>query len=252
MPTPRALPGLGIYGFWPLGSDSYKDQLDAGLRMVSALTQLAPLSMTTALPGSPAQGQIYIVPSGGDANKVALYDEGAWVYLTPQEGWRAWVRDLDKLFTFDGAAWVEFASGGAEFPDMTGQAGKVLAVNGTETGVEWVTDATGGGGGATALTVNTQTASYTLVLGDGTSSLVRMNVAGANDLTVPANATVAFPVGTVIQIRQAGAGQTTVVAAGGVTVNTPETLKLRKQGSSGALVKVGTNEWDLTGDLEIL
>jgi hypothetical protein len=77
-----------------------------------------------------------------------------------------------------------------------------------------------------------------------------MTSATAVNLTVPTNASVAFPVGTIIQIRQAGAGQVTVVASGGVTVNTAETLKLRKQGSTAALVKVDTNAWDLTGDLE--
>ena len=106
----------------------------------------------------------------------------------------------------------------------------------------------GGGGGA--LTINTRTANYTLVLGDA-GAYVRMNLVGANTLTVPANSTVAFPVGTVIHLRQVGAGQTTVAPVdGSVTINTSETMNLRTQGSSASLIKVGTNEWDLTGDLE--
>lgn len=99
--------------------------------------------------------------------------------------------------------------------------------------------------------INPEAASYTLVLADAWS-YTRMNVAGANNLTVPLNATVAFPIGTEIPFISIGAGQTTVVATGGVTINTPETLKLRKQWSTGLLTKVGTDEWDLTGDLELL
>lgn len=125
----------------------------------------------------------------------------------------------------------------------------MLVVNDTEDGVEWADPPEPA---PTALSINTKTASYTLILDDGINTLVRMNVASANDLTVPTNASVAFPIGTVIQIRQSNAGQTTVVASGGVTINTPETLKLRKQHSSAALIKVGTDEWDLTGDLEVL
>jgi len=100
------------------------------------------------------------------------------------------------------------------------------------------------------LTINTQADSYTLALSDGVNTYVRMNKGTANNLTVPPNGTIAFPVGTQIPIRQVGAGQTTIVEGMGVTVNTAETLKLRAQGSSASLIKVGTNEWDLAGDLE--
>lgn len=104
-------------------------------------------------------------------------------------------------------------------------------------------------GGGSTLTLNTQTASYTLVLADA-GKYVRMNVGGANDLTVPPNSSVAFAVGVTIHVRQVGAGQTTVVAGSGVTITTPETLKLRKQHATASLVKVGTDTWELFGDLE--
>lgn len=100
------------------------------------------------------------------------------------------------------------------------------------------------------LTANTQTDDYTLVLSDGSNTYVRMNKGTAVNLTVPPNSSVAFATGCQIPIRAVGAGQVTVVAGVGVTINSPETLKLRKQGSTATLIKVGTNEWDLTGDLE--
>lgn len=102
---------------------------------------------------------------------------------------------------------------------------------------------------AATLILNTQTDSYTLVLSD-TAKYVRMNKATANNLTVPLNSSVAFVTGTQIHIRQVGAGQTTIVATGGVTITTPETLKLRKQHATATLVKVGTDSWELMGDLE--
>jgi len=89
--------------------------------------------------------------------------------------------------------------------------------------------------------------SYTYAIGD---EYVRHNNASAISATVPLNATVPFPIGYIITLFQKGAGQVTVVATGGVTINTPETLLLRTQYSTASLVKVGTNEWDLTGDLE--
>ena len=112
---------------------------------------------------------------------------------------------------------------------------------GTEYGVQ--------AGPQTIIVQNTQTASYTLVLGDAGKS-VEMDAATANDLTVPPNSTVAFPVGTVIEVCQIGAGQTTVVAGSGVTVQTPETLVLTGQWSTVSLRKRATDEWVLVGDVE--
>lgn len=99
------------------------------------------------------------------------------------------------------------------------------------------------------LAFNRQTASYELVLSDR-NKIVEMNVAGANNLTVPLNSSIAFPVGTQILISQYGAGQTTIVATGGVTIRSKDgNLKLTDQYSAATLVKIATNEWYLFGDL---
>jgi hypothetical protein len=95
---------------------------------------------------------------------------------------------------------------------------------------------------------NVQTASYTLVLADA-GKAVEMDVAAANNLTVPANATVAFPVGTLVEVCQVGAGATTIVADTGVTVRTPETLVMSGQWSSVSLRKRAADEWVLAGDV---
>lgn len=102
---------------------------------------------------------------------------------------------------------------------------------------------------AALITANRQTASYTLVLADATK-LVEMNVAGVNDLTVPLNSSVAFPVGTQLLIAQYGAGQTTIVATGGVTIRSAGgALKFRAQYSQATLIKIATDEWYAGGDL---
>lgn len=108
----RTLPGLGLTGFWDLGQDEWNTGMDANIRALSALSQLTVLSAVTTLPGSPADGDIYIVTTGGNAQDVAVRDQGAWVYFTPVEGWRAWVRDTNKLVIFDGSVWAEFEAGG--------------------------------------------------------------------------------------------------------------------------------------------
>jgi hypothetical protein len=99
------------------------------------------------------------------------------------------------------------------------------------------------------ITTNRQTASYTLVLSDA-DKLVEMNVGSANNLTIPLNSSVAFPTGTQILVAQYGTGQTTIVATSGVTVRSNGgKLKLNVQYSGATLIKIGTDEWYLFGDI---
>jgi hypothetical protein len=90
---------------------------------------------------------------------------------------------------------------------------------------------------------------YTLLLADMYRT-VEMNNAAANTLTVPLNATAAFPIGTTIDIVQTGAGKTTLAAAGGVTLNsTGGLLSIAAQWSRATLQKRATDTWVLTGAL---
>lgn len=94
---------------------------------------------------------------------------------------------------------------------------------------------------------NTQTASYTLVLADD-GKIVEVSSASANTLTVPLNSSVAFTIGTRIEIIQTGAGQTTITPISGVTINGTPGLKTRAQYSVVTLVKRATNTWIAFGD----
>ena len=98
------------------------------------------------------------------------------------------------------------------------------------------------------ISTSAQTASYTLVLADKTK-IVEMSVASANTLTVPLNSSVAFPVGSQINILQTGAGQTTIAATAGVTINATPGLKIRAQWSYATLIKRATDTWVLVGDI---
>lgn len=99
------------------------------------------------------------------------------------------------------------------------------------------------------VTTNRQTASYTLAIADR-GKLVEMNVATANNLTIPLDSSVAFPIGTEIEIVQYGAGQTTIVATGGVTIRSASgNLKIASQYVAISLIKIGTNEWYCFGNL---
>lgn len=94
---------------------------------------------------------------------------------------------------------------------------------------------------------NNQTGTtYTLVIGDE-SKTVWMNNAAANILTVPLDATEAFPIDTIILVMMEGAGVTSVTAVAGVTVNgiNGGTGDLT-QFNGVTLVKRGINIWVAT------
>ena len=83
------------------------------LRLLDGLVQLSVLDRDlTAPPGSPTDGDRYIVGSGATAAwagwdlNVALWTDGAWLRLPPRTGWRAWVEDEGLLLVYDGASWI--------------------------------------------------------------------------------------------------------------------------------------------------
>lgn len=97
--------------------------------------------------------------------------------------------------------------------------------------------------------VNAQTVSYELVLADA-GKLITMDAAGATVLTVPANASVAFDVGTVVAVARLGAGTVTFAPAGGVTIHSASGfLAITPRYANAALTKLATNTWLLTGAL---
>lgn len=93
--------------------------VNESLRRLDALVQMAAVSRTiTAEPGTPLDGDIYILPdaASGDAwdgqgeGVLACYRDGEWAFIAPETGWRAYVADEAALFVFDGENWLDAAS----------------------------------------------------------------------------------------------------------------------------------------------
>ena len=118
------------------------------LRALDAVVQLMVLDKDlNSPPGSPVEGARYIVaasPTGawsGHAGKVAAYQDGAWGFYSPREGWLAWAADEDALYVWTGSAWSAFAGGGGGsldnvVEDTTPQLGGDLDGNGHNIGFD--------------------------------------------------------------------------------------------------------------------
>lgn len=149
--------------------------------------------------------------------------------------------------TFDAKGDLVVGTGADTFAKVTvGSNNTILVADSGETaGVKWAL--------GTPLQTNAQTASYTLVLSDA-FKLVEISNTSANTVTIPTNASVAYPTGTQINILQANTGQTTISGTAGVTVNstgaTTASPKLRERWSSATAIKRDTDSWVIVGDIE--
>ena len=146
----RTLPGIGLKGYWSLGEDGWKDENDSNLLMLSVLTRGRALDHVSTTPASPNNGDIYLFSSTHptQANKIAVRDNGAWVYLTPLSGWEMYDVAASAVRRFSGTQWVAQSAGGntdvfqIALSDMTtaittgtSKAGWIVPFNGTITDV---------------------------------------------------------------------------------------------------------------------
>lgn len=89
------------------------------LRNLDAIVHLAVLDRDlSSPPTSPANGDRYLIGTSasgnwsGNSGKIGAYQDGAWEFIQPREGWLAWVADENILLVFDGAVWTAAGGGG--------------------------------------------------------------------------------------------------------------------------------------------
>ncbi len=106
-----------VLPFLAVGQAQKHVTVNESLRKLDAIIQLSVVSATTtAEPGAPADGSVYVIPSGKTGphwsayanGSLGYYRDGAWVEITPREGWLAFVKDTDLLLAYTGSAWSLF------------------------------------------------------------------------------------------------------------------------------------------------
>ncbi len=111
-------PNLGLPYILAAQSQKHVPHNEA-VRALDAIVQLSVLDRSlTEPPALPAEGDRFIVassPAGvwaGQAEKIAAFQDGAWMFYAPREGWISWVADENIAVAFDGTVWTALSSGG--------------------------------------------------------------------------------------------------------------------------------------------
>ncbi len=88
------------------------------IRALDAIVQLSVLDKDLTVPPiSPVDGERYIIASpatgawSGKDDQIAAWQDGAWIFYTPQAGWLAFVIDEGELVVWDGSSWVVTGAG---------------------------------------------------------------------------------------------------------------------------------------------
>jgi hypothetical protein len=126
MPTPNLL-----LPFIEAGQAQKHVTHNEALRVLDAVTQLAVAAVSASPPSEPEEGERHIVGASasgafaGHDDQVAAFQDGGWVFLTPQPGWRAWNVADEELLVWTGAGWSAISAGGSGEGDVEGPDGGV-------------------------------------------------------------------------------------------------------------------------------
>lgn len=219
---------------------------------------------------SPVDGDVWLVgdtPAGAfaafDENDIALY------HVDPDTsigGWHAWA-PVDELPLIVAGVRKIFAAGSAnewiDDPSITGGSGSGDVVGPASATADAVAlfDGTTGklikDGSLTIAQIkqiqqNSQSGAYTLVLSDAGKHILHPSAdTTARIFTIPANSSVAFPIGTAVTfVNQASAGVITIAI-------TTDTMRLAGAGTTGSrtlaangvatALKITSTEWIISG-----
>ena len=108
------------------------------LRALDAVVQLSVADRDlTAPPATPVDGDRYLVAPDatdgwtGKSGLIAAFQDNAWEFYAPVEGWLCWVADEDKLLVWSGADWNEVSGSGGGATSLNPAAGGFVGINAT-------------------------------------------------------------------------------------------------------------------------
>lgn len=225
--TPGA--NVGVNFGYDSGSDAYKNGFDASLILIDSLLQAFVIrDDLSAEPGSPAVGDTYILPasqtgtnwgsdSGAVQNAIAIYtnipgqtDDSPWLYRDPRDGWALYNRTGNYWLQFDGTNWIR-----------QGHLKRTIFRLGDQGG-DFTPDLTHSNGFLILLAAYDQ---------------------ANDDLIIPTNASVAYPIGTTLKVSNRSGGVVNLDTTG-LTFESGAAPATIADDATLDLVKTDTDTWE--------
>lgn len=133
-------PRIGlVWGYSPGENGWGVGAFNPNFARLEALVSLTVIEITPTPPTTPTNGDCYIVGAsatgvwaGHDDDVAVYYTTGGWIYIDPVVGLRAFDRDTDAYYRFDGADWVQevVATGNVSGP-ASSTAGNIVVFDDT-------------------------------------------------------------------------------------------------------------------------
>ncbi len=176
--------------------------LNEALRILDASIHLSVVAVSSSAPSSPEEGERHIVAAGSDGafsgqtHAIATFEDGAWRFLAPRTGWRAWVEVEDILYVFDGDTWRDLRDLSVELDDVlrlginTASEGENrLAVRSNAALFHAVADADGGSGDV-RIQISKEAAPNTasVFFSNGFEGRAEFGLAGSDDFSLKVSA----------------------------------------------------------------
>lgn len=190
---------------------------------LNQLVQASVVDRATTPPGSPANEALYLIIAtatgiwAGKENQLAywLTSTNAWQYILPREGMLVHVNDEDEYYSYDGAAWAIFSSGGS---------------------------------GVSLPVVQALSSTRNLVLADINTFNVN-STTNNYTVTIPPQSSVAWTADAEIHFLPSNTGDITITGGTGVSVNgvVAGSVTLSTQNGAASIKRIASDSWWVGG-----
>lgn len=104
-------PNMGMPYILPAQAQKHVTHNEA-LQIIDGIANIVIRESRDTPPATPVEGDVYLVTPAlagewlGRTGRLAMWIDGAWLYIAPKDGWCAWFSAESLFKVFDGSAWV--------------------------------------------------------------------------------------------------------------------------------------------------